>query len=99
MYTGMLGAAAFMDWRRGLKTAAGIAWFAAGGIIGWPFAMALSLPFLAEEGLLALLSLGDAAVFRSAVGRIAAGVLAASSILVRAVLPLLCRHILTHLGS
>lgn len=56
MYTGMLGAAAFMNWRGGLKTSQGIAWFAAGAIFGWPFAGALCLPFLFEEGLLALLS-------------------------------------------
>lgn len=82
MYTGMLGAAAFMDWRGGLKTASGIAWFAAGGIIGWPFAMALSAPFLLEEGLLALMSLGDTDGFLGAVRRVFKGGFLAVLILV-----------------
>lgn len=60
MYTIMLGMAAFMNWRGGLKTAQGIFWFAVGGVVGWPFAMALSLPFLFEEVVLATLSSKDA---------------------------------------
>ncbi|KZF25207.1 glycosyltransferase family 22 protein [Xylona heveae TC161] len=56
MYSTMLGMAAFMDWKGGLKTAQGIFWFAAGGFVGWPFASLLMLPFLAEELLLACLS-------------------------------------------
>jgi alpha-1,2-mannosyltransferase len=60
MYTIMLGMAAFMNWRGGLKTAQGIFWFAVGGVLGWPFAMALSLPFLFEEVVLATLSSKDA---------------------------------------
>ena len=60
MYTTMLGMAAFMNWRGGLKTAQGIFWFAVGGVLGWPFAMALSLPFLFEEVVLATLSSKDA---------------------------------------
>lgn len=82
MYTGMLGAAAFMDWTGGFKTAAGIAWFAAGGIIGWPFAMALAAPFLLEEALLAVASLGNLDQFFVAVRRVTRGVLAAVGILV-----------------
>lgn len=82
MYTGMLGAAAFMDWRGGLRTATGIAWFAAGGIIGWPFAMALSAPFLLEEGLLALMSLGDTDRFLDAIRRVSKGGFLAILILV-----------------
>lgn len=58
MYTTMLGMAAFMDWRGGLKTASGMMWFGIGAIVGWPFSGALILPLLAED--LALSSLtGD----------------------------------------
>lgn len=53
MYTTMLGTMAFMDWRGGSKTNSGIMWFGIGGIIGWPFASTLVLPFLVEEVLLA----------------------------------------------
>ncbi|KOS22943.1 hypothetical protein ESCO_003996 [Escovopsis weberi] len=49
MYMCMLGAASFMNWRGGLKTWQGIAWFAAGGVLGWPFAAALCAPFIVEE--------------------------------------------------
>lgn len=60
MCTTMLGIAAFMNWRGGLKTAQGIFWFATGGILGWPFSMALSGPFLFEEVVFASMSSGDA---------------------------------------
>jgi alpha-1,2-mannosyltransferase len=60
MYTTMLGMAAFMNWKGGLKTAQGIFWFSLGGILGWPFAIALSAPFLLEELIFAILSRGDA---------------------------------------
>ncbi|CZT10349.1 related to mannosyltransferase [Rhynchosporium graminicola] len=60
MYTTMLGMAQFMNWRGGLKTAQGIFCFALGGILGWPFAMALSAPFLFEEVVFASLSSKDA---------------------------------------
>jgi alpha-1,2-mannosyltransferase len=53
MNTTMLGISAFMDWRGGIRTAQGIFWFALGSLLGWPFAGALILPFLAEEALLA----------------------------------------------
>ena len=56
MYSTMLGVAAFMDWRGGLRTAQGIFWFGVGGILGWPFAAALVLPFMLEELLIASLS-------------------------------------------
>jgi len=49
MYCTMLGVAAFMDWRGGLRTAQGIMWFGIGAVLGWPFAAALVLPFAAEE--------------------------------------------------
>lgn len=75
MYTTMLGMAAFMNWRGGLKTTQGIVWFAIGGIVGWPFAMALSLPFLFEEVIFATLSSKDAlieVIMRSLRGVVAA---------------------------
>ncbi|KAF2819493.1 hypothetical protein CC86DRAFT_129829 [Ophiobolus disseminans] len=53
MYTTMLGFSAFMDWTKGMKTAQGIMWFGLGTTLGWPFAGALVLPFIAEEILLA----------------------------------------------
>ncbi|TVY86721.1 Alpha-1,2-mannosyltransferase [Lachnellula willkommii] len=62
MYTTMLGMAAFMNWRGGLKTAQGIFFFAVGGVLGWPFSMALSAPFLFEEVVLAFLSSKDALI-------------------------------------
>lgn len=52
----MLGMVAFMDWRGGVKTAQGIMWFAIAGIVGWPFALALAVPFLLEEAVLATVS-------------------------------------------
>jgi alpha-1,2-mannosyltransferase len=42
-----------VDWRGGSKTNSGIMWFGIGGVVGWPFATALILPFLIEEALLA----------------------------------------------
>ncbi|PBP28909.1 Alg9-like mannosyltransferase [Diplocarpon rosae] len=62
MYMTMLGMAQFMNWRGGLKTAPGIFCFALGGILGWPFAMALSAPFLFEEVVFAFLSSKDALI-------------------------------------
>ena len=53
MYCNMLGISAFLDWRGGSKTDAGIMWFGIGGLIGWPFATALVLPFLLQEVLMA----------------------------------------------
>ncbi|KAJ4390700.1 mannosyltransferase [Gnomoniopsis smithogilvyi] len=82
MYTGMLGAASFMNWRGGLRTASGVAWFALGAIIGWPFAGALMIPFALEEGLLLAMSLGDKDSFLDGVWRILKGALAASGILI-----------------
>jgi len=53
MYTTMLGFSAFMDWSGGLRTAQGLMWFGIGALLGWPFAGALVLPFVAEEVFLA----------------------------------------------
>lgn len=49
MYTTMMGAAAFMDVKDGLKTTEGIMWFGIGATIGWPFSAALILPFIPDE--------------------------------------------------
>lgn len=75
MYMSLLGAAAFMNWHGGLKTSQGMTWFAAGAILGWPFAGALCAPFLAEEGVLALMS--DKEMFFEAFHRVGRGVVAA----------------------
>ncbi|KAI0132824.1 Alg9-like mannosyltransferase [Xylariales sp. AK1849] len=75
MYMSLLGAAAFMNWRGGLKTSWGIWWFAVGGILGWPFASALCAPFLAEEAMFAVVS--SAAGFEEAFLRVTRGVIAA----------------------
>ena len=53
MYTTMLGMAAFMDWKGGLKSAQGIMWFGIGAIVGWPFSGALIAPFVLEDIVLA----------------------------------------------
>jgi alpha-1,2-mannosyltransferase len=49
MYATMLGTAAFMNWKGGMRTAQGIMWFGIGATLGWPFAAALAAPFIAEE--------------------------------------------------
>ena len=56
MYMTMMGTAAFMDWRGGLKTSQGIMWFGIGAMIGWPFSAALVVPFMIEESTLAWLT-------------------------------------------
>lgn len=76
MYTSLLGAAAFMNWKGGLRTSWGIWWFAVGGILGWPFASALCAPFLLEEAIV-LLSIRDGQVLYDAFIRIGRGVIAA----------------------
>jgi alpha-1,2-mannosyltransferase len=75
MYMVMLGAAAFMNWRGGLKTSQGMFWFAVGGVFGWPFAAALCAPFLLEEGLFLVMSDKDTlfeSLFRLFRGTVAA---------------------------
>jgi len=49
----MLGMAAFMDWKGGLKSAQGIMWFGIGAVVGWPFSGALIAPFVLEDIVLA----------------------------------------------
>ncbi|KAI0593483.1 Alg9-like mannosyltransferase [Biscogniauxia sp. FL1348] len=75
MYMSLLGAAAFMNWRGGVKTSWGIWWFAVGGILGWPFASALCAPFMVEEAIFAVL--GDREQFFQAALRVVRGVTAA----------------------
>ncbi|KAK4663210.1 mannosyltransferase [Podospora pseudopauciseta] len=74
MYMSCLGAAAFMNWRGGIKTAMGMFWFAVGGVLGWPFAAALCAPFVAEEIFFAAVSDQDR-MFESAL-RVFRGVMA-----------------------
>ncbi len=74
MYMVMVGTAAFMNWRGGLRTSQAMFWFAVGGVLGWPFASALCAPFLAEEGILAMLS--DKDRFIEAIIRVTRGVVA-----------------------
>lgn len=81
MYTTMLGMAAFMNWKGGLKTTQGIVWFAVGGILGWPFSIALCAPFLFEELIFASLSNKDA--FIDAIMRFIRGFVAGLLVLVR----------------
>jgi alpha-1,2-mannosyltransferase len=85
MYTTMLGIASFMNWRGGLKTAHGMFWFALGGILGWPFSLALSAPFLFEELFFATLSSKDALI--DCVMRLLRGFVAGIIVLVRLISP------------
>lgn len=80
MYMAMLGASSFMNWRGGLKTAQGIFWFAVGAVVGWPFAAALSFPFLIEEAVFAALS--DKDRFIEAIIRVVRGVIAGLIVMV-----------------
>ncbi|EXJ87988.1 alpha-1,2-mannosyltransferase [Capronia coronata CBS 617.96] len=59
MYTSTLGLTCFMDWHSGPRTATGIMWFGIGALLGWPFAGALILPFVAEDWLIALVGQVD----------------------------------------
>jgi alpha-1,2-mannosyltransferase len=81
MYTTMVGMAAFMNWKGGLKTAQGIFAFAVGGVLGWPFSMALCAPFLFEEIVLAFLSSKDA--FIDVIMRFIRGIVGGLVVLVR----------------
>lgn len=80
MCMGMLGAAAFMNWRGGLKTAQGIFWFAMAGVLGWPFSAALCLPFILEE--IFLVFYGDKTARIEAILRLGRGVTAGLVVLV-----------------
>jgi len=80
MYTTMLGMAAFINWRGGLKTAQGIFWFAVGGILGWPFSVALAAPFLLEELIFA--AMGSREALPKAAMRFIRGIAASLFVLV-----------------
>ena len=69
-----------MNWRGGLKTSQGIFWFAAAGVLGWPFAAALCAPFMFEE--LLLLIFGDKTAIWEGFVRIGRGVVSAMLLLV-----------------
>lgn len=81
MYMVMIGAASFMNWRGGLKTSLGMFWFAVGGVLGWPFAIALCAPFVFEEAFFAMLS--DRERFFESFIRLARGVVATIVLVVR----------------
>lgn len=57
MYFVMLGMAAFMDWRGGLRTVQGIFAMGVGAVLGWPFAAAMAAPYILEE--ISLASIAD----------------------------------------
>jgi alpha-1,2-mannosyltransferase len=82
MYMCMLGAAAFMNWRGGIKTAHGIFCFATAGVLGWPFASALCAPYLLEE--LVLVFFSDKDAFIEAIIRFFRGVIAGLLLVVSA---------------
>ncbi|UNI13388.1 Dextrin dextranase [Purpureocillium takamizusanense] len=73
MYMCMLGTAAFMNWRGGLKTSQGIFWFAMGGVLGWPFAAALCAPYILEEIVFTFVS--DKTAFIESLIRLVRGVI------------------------
>lgn len=49
MYCNMLAMASLLNWQSRFNITSGVFWFGTGGIVGWPFSIALSLPFLLEE--------------------------------------------------
>ena len=79
MYTTMLGMAAFMNWRGEIRTAEGIFWIGLGGVLGWPFAMFMVVPYVIEELVLAW-ALHD---FKAFFWRLTDGVVRVSVVLVR----------------
>lgn len=81
MYMSMLGTAYFMDWHGGIKTSKAIFCFAMAGVLGWPFAVALCIPYLMEEVVLAALGRSREAIFGSML-RIFRGIVAGLAVLV-----------------
>jgi len=80
MYTSMLGTAAFVDRRRGFRTAEGVFWFALGGLLGWPFSMAMCVPHVVEELFMASVSWGALPTVKRLIkGGIASGLLLVGS--------------------
>ena len=78
MYTTMMGTAAFMNLKGGLKTAEGIMWFGIGASVGWPFSAALIVPFIPDE----LTYLKRTADIKGVSSRIFGGVLRVTAIVV-----------------
>ena len=58
MYCNMLAMSSLLEWRTGSNLDMGIFWFGTGGLIGWPFSAALSVPFVIEESILSSIT-GD----------------------------------------
>jgi len=60
MYTTMLGMAAFIDRHHseGRRVVGGVFWFAIGGLLGWPFSMAMVAPFTVKRFLVGIGSNG-----------------------------------------
>ena len=78
MYAAMMGSAAFLGVKDGLKTTEGIMWFGIGATVGWPFSAALILPFVPDE-LISLKRTGD---INGAVSRVFGGVMRTAAIVV-----------------
>lgn len=80
MYTAMLGAAAFLDRSRdgGARVVEGVTWFAVGGILGWPFSLAMAVPWVVEEVFVSVNRSG----LGTTVGRFVVAGLAALAVLV-----------------
>lgn len=79
MYCSMLGMSSFLDWRGGSKTSSGVMWFGIGGLVGWPFAAALVLPFLLLEVIMAYITQEGIEFVRLVLG----GVIRCTGIMVR----------------
>lgn len=84
MYTTMLGMAAFINWQGGLKTTVGVFWFALGAIVGWPFSVALAMPFVVEEIVLGIM--GQQGAFVGALRRLIGGASTGLIVLVRIII-------------
>lgn len=54
MYTSMLGMTSFIEPGPHMRAVRGMFWFAVGGLLGWPFSMAMCIPFVLEECFAAL---------------------------------------------
>ena len=78
MYAAMMGSAAFLGVKDGLKTSEGIMWFGIGATVGWPFSAALILPFIPDE-LAYLKRTGDV---NGVVSRVLGGMMRTSAIVV-----------------
>lgn len=82
MYTTMLAAAAFLE-RRVIR---GIFWTAVGGFLGWPFSLAMCIPFLLEDIVVGAISGRLGGVFL----RFIKGGLLSLALLVRPLASVLC---------